>query len=102
MSVDTFTLYVAVRADRPLDEATLSPLVTALGPGGDEHRVWLDGADRALVRVSVDSEAENLDAALQKAHLLAGRARALVSSGARVIEVSAMTDHDVMVWRAEP
>jgi hypothetical protein len=100
--VETFTLYVAVRADRPLDDDVLTALVTALRPGGHEHRVWVDGEDGALVRVSVESAAESLDAALQKAHLLAGQARALVSSGARVVEVSAMTDDDVMVWRAQP
>ena len=99
--MDTFTLYVALRADRPVDDDALTPVTEGLRPVEGEPTVWVGGQDSALFRVTVEAAAEDLDAALQKAHLLAARARGMAPSGARVVEVSAMTDEDVAVWRAE-
>jgi hypothetical protein len=98
--VDTFTLYVALRADRPLDDDALTELTGRLRPD-DGLSVWTDEQDPALFRVSRDSAAGDLAAALQAGHVLAAEARGLAPFPARVVEVSAMTDEDVMVWRAE-
>jgi hypothetical protein len=98
--VDTFTLYVALRADRPLDDDALAALAGRLRPD-DGLSIWADEQDPAMFRVSLDSAARDLDAALQAGHVLAAEARGLAPFPARVVEVSAMTDEDVMVWRAD-
>ena len=98
--VDTFTLYVALRADRPLDDDALAVLAGRLRPD-DAVSVWSDEQDPALFRVSLDSGAGDLAAALDAGHVLAAEARALAPCPVRVVEVSAMDDEDAMVWRAE-
>jgi hypothetical protein len=98
--VDTFTLYVALRADRPLDDDALAALAGRLRPH-DAPTVWVDDQDPALFRVSLDSAAGDLTSALDAGHVLAAEARGLAPFPSRVVEVSAMDDEDVMVWRAD-
>jgi hypothetical protein len=98
--VDTFTLYVALRAERTLGDDALAELAGRLRPH-DAPSVWVDGEDPALFRVSLDSAFADLRTALEAGHVLAAEARGLSPVPARVVEVSAMDDEDVMVWRAE-
>ena len=100
--MDTVTLYVVLRADRGWDAAALALVADALGPAGDDLRMWADDEERPLLRISYDRPAESLSAALDLGHALAADVVELAPVPARVVEVSVMTDEDVMVWRAEP
>ena len=98
----TFTLYVALRAERPLDVGALDALALVLRPEDDERCLWRDGEDGALLRVSVDCSADDLDAALELGHDLAGEAVDLSSTALAVEEVAAMDEEQQLVWRAKP
>ena len=98
-AVDSFTLYVALRADAPLDDATVDTVAGVLRPDHDGLRVWRDEQSATLVRVTVDCDAADPDAALELGHALAAETVAL---GLTVEEVVAMTDEEQLVWRARP
>lgn len=97
--VPSFTLSVALRSSAPLDDDAVDALRAVLRPGDPELRLWRE-PDRAVLRVSTECEAEDLDAALVLGMQLAdevGEARP-----GRVFEVAAMGDDDSQVWRAGP
>ncbi|MFD2090257.1 hypothetical protein [Blastococcus deserti] len=97
--MDTFTLFVAVRPERPLDDATVEALVDALRPGDDDLRIWRE-AGRGLLRISTECTAEDLESALVLAHDLG--AEALAGCPGSLLEVSALGDEDSLVWRSVP
>jgi hypothetical protein len=99
--VTTFTLFVALRADRPLDDAALEAVAGPLRPDDPDLCIWRDEDVAELLRVSVDVLAADLEAALDLGHALAEEARAL-DPGLAVEEVVVMTDEEQMVWRARP
>jgi hypothetical protein len=96
--VDSFTLYVALRPERPLDGADVDALDTALRPD-DDRRIWTE-ADRGLLRVSTECAAEDLAAALELGQSLGGEL--LDACPGRLLEVGALGDEDSLVWRAVP
>jgi hypothetical protein len=96
--VVTYTLGVTLRALSPWDDATAAPVVDALG---DDGAVWVDPADPALLRISAERTADEPAAALAQGRALADQLRDRAPVPAGVLEVSAMDDDDVMVWRAE-
>jgi hypothetical protein len=97
-AVPTFTLYVALRAERPLDDAVLAALDRVVRPEDDERCMWRDGS---LLRVSVDCSAVDLDAALELGHELAGEAVDADVVPLVIEEVAAMDDERQLVWRRE-
>ena len=97
-AVDSVTLYVALRADRPLDDAAVAAVARALRP---ELRIWRDADDEALLRVTVDCAAADIEGALELGHAVAAETAAL-ADGLAVEEVVAMTDEEQLVWRARP
>jgi hypothetical protein len=97
--VDTFTLFVALRPDRPLDDAAVDAIGTTLRPGDDDLRIWREDG-RGLLRVSTESAAGDLDGALELAHALG--AEALEACPGSLLEVSALGDEDSLVWRSVP
>ena len=99
--VDSFTLYVALRTARPLDDATVAALAGALRPDDDELSVWCDGDASTLLRVTVDCVAADFESALELGRQLAAETAAL-RPGLTVEEVVAMTDEEQVVWRARP
>ena len=100
--VDTFTLYVAVRATRALDDDAVEAVASRLRPHDEGLCIWRDDADPTLLRVSIDSPAVDLDGALGLGRDLADETVGLSPSGAAVVEVVAMDDERQLVWRAEP
>ena len=95
----TFTLYVALRVQRLLDDADVEALAGVVRPADDELCIWRDGA---LVRLSTDCSADDLEAALDLGRDLAAEA---VEAGVVPLvadEVSAMDDERQLVWRREP
>jgi hypothetical protein len=97
--VDTFTLFVALRPERPLDDAAVDALGEALRPADEDLRIWRE-AGRGLLRVSTECVAEDLDAALELGHALGAEAMAACSGS--LLEVSALGDEDSLVWRSVP
>jgi hypothetical protein len=100
--VPTFALYVALRAQQPLDEAALADLSLVLRPEDDGRCMWRDDSDSALLRVAVDCSAGDLGAALDLGHDLANEALELSSVALTVEEVAAMDEEQQLVWRAMP
>jgi hypothetical protein len=99
--VDSFTLYVALRAARPLDDATVAAAAGALRPDAEALRIWRDEQDAELLRVTVDCVAADFEHALELGHQLAAETGE-VGPGLTVEEVVAMTDEQQLVWRARP
>jgi hypothetical protein len=97
--VDTFTLYVALRPDGPLDDAGVDALAAVLRPGDEDLRIWRE-ADRGLLRAAAECEADDLDSALELGHALA--AEALAQCPGQLLEVGALGDEDSLVWRSVP
>lgn len=97
--MDTFTLFLAVRPERPLDDAAVDTLSTVLRPGDDDLRIWREEG-RGLLRVSTEATAADLDAALELAHALG--AQLLAECRGTLLEVSALGDEDSLVWRSVP
>jgi hypothetical protein len=98
--VPTFTLYAVLRADHELDDAVVDTVARALGPEDDELCVWRNEHGRLIV--STDCPAGDLEEALSQGHVLAEKVRVLSRGATSVEEVQAMTDDEVLVWRAEP
>jgi hypothetical protein len=98
--VDSFTLYVALRAGSPLDDATVGALAGVLRPD-DDLCIWRDEQSPTLLRVTADCVAADLEDALELGHGLAAEAAA-PGRGLTVEEVVAMTDAEQLVWRARP
>jgi hypothetical protein len=97
--VDTFTLYVALRPERPLDDAAVDALETVLRPGDGDLRIWRE-ADRGLLRLSTECAAADLDAALELGQALG--AEAVAACPGSLLEVGALGDEDSLIWRAVP
>jgi hypothetical protein len=97
--VDTFTLFVALRPDQPLDDAAVDALGAVVRPEDDDLRIWRE-AGRGLLRVSTECAAEDLEAALELGHALG--AEVLAACPGSLLEVSALGDEDSLVWRAVP
>ena len=97
--MDTYALFLALRPERPLDDAAVDALGAVLRPEDDDLRIWRkDG--RGLLRVSTECAAEDLDAALELGHDLG--AEALAACPGALLEVSALGDEDSLVWRSVP
>lgn len=97
--MDSFTLFLTLRPDRPLDGGAVDALGSALRPQDDELRVWREDGP-GLLRVSTEADAEGLEAALELAHVLG--ADVLARCPGTLLEVSALGDDDSLVWRAMP
>jgi hypothetical protein len=97
--VDTFTLFVALRPDQPLDDAAVDALGAVVRPEDDDLRIWRE-AGRGLLRVSTECAAEDLEAALELGHALG--TEVLAACPGSLLEVSALGDEDSLVWRAVP
>ena len=97
--MDSFTLYVALRPDHPLDDAAMDDLGAVLRPDDDQRRIWTE-PDRGLLRVSTECAAQDLDAALELGHALG--AELLDACPGQLLEVGALGDEDAQVWRAVP
>jgi hypothetical protein len=98
-AVDSFTLYVALRPEHPLDGAGMDALGTVLRPDDDQRRMWTE-PDRGLLRVSTECVAEDLEAALELGQALGGEL--LGACPGQLLEVGALGDEDSLVWRAVP
>lgn len=99
--MDSFTLYVTLRASRPLDDAAVDAVARTLRPDDEDVLVWRAEEDPHLLRVSGECVAADLGSALERGHELAAQMCAL-GAGLAVDEVVAMTDDDQLVWRARP
>jgi hypothetical protein len=97
--VDSFTLYVALRPDDPLDDAAVDALGAVLRPEDDERRIWTE-RDRGLLRVSTECTAGDLEAALERGQALG--AELVAACPGQLLEVGALGDEDSLVWRAVP
>jgi hypothetical protein len=97
--VDTFTLFLALRPEQPLDDDAVDSLGAALRPGDDDLRIWREEG-RGLLRVATEGSAADLGTALGLAQALG--AEALARCPGQLLEVSAMGDEDSLVWRAVP
>jgi hypothetical protein len=97
--VDTFTLFLALRPDQPLDDDAVDALAAALGPRDEDLRVWREDGP-GLLRVATEGSAQDLEAALGSAQALG--AEVLARCPGTLLEVSAMGDEDSLVWRAVP
>jgi hypothetical protein len=87
--VPTFTLYVSLWSADPVDDVVVDTVARSLRPQDDELCIWRDEQGRLVV--STDCSAGDLE-----------EARALSPVAASVEEIQAMTDEDVLVWRAQP
>ncbi len=96
--MDTFTLFVVLRPDRPLDDDAVEAIGALVRPG-DDLRIWRE-AGRGLLRVSTECAAENLEAALELGHALGAEAQTACPGS--LLEVSALGDEDSLVWRSVP
>ena len=99
--MDTFTLYVALRAEGRLDDAAVDAVAGALRPDDEQLCLWRDEDDLTRLRVSLDCAAADLEAALELGHELAAETCGL-RPGLTAEEVVAMSDEDQLVWRARP
>jgi hypothetical protein len=98
--VPTFTLYVSLWSADPVDDVVVDTVARSLRPQDDELCIWRDEQGRLVV--STDCSAGDLEEALSQGRELAEEARALSPVAASVEEIQAMTDEDVLVWRAQP
>jgi hypothetical protein len=99
LAVASFTLFLALRPEQPLDDRAVDALGAVLRPGDDELHIWREEG-RGLVRVSTEGSAEGLESALELAHALGGEL--LAECPGTLLEVSALGDEDSLVWRAVP
>ncbi len=97
--MDTFTLFVALRPDQPLDDDAVDAIGALVRPEDDDLRIWRE-AGRGLLRVSTECAAENLEAALELGHALGAEAQTACPGS--LLEVSALGDEDSLVWRSVP
>jgi hypothetical protein len=97
--VDSFSLYVALRPDRLLDDDDVEALAAAVRPGDADLRIWRE-SDRGLLRVATECEADDLDAALLLGHALG--AETVSACPGQLLEVGALGDEDALVWRSVP
>lgn len=97
--MDTFTLFLALRPEQPLDDDAVDALAAALRPRDEDLRVWREDGP-GLLRVATEGSAEDLEGALGSAQTLG--AEVLARCPGTLLEVSAMGDEDSLVWRAVP
>jgi hypothetical protein len=95
--VDTFSLYVALRPDGPLDDDVVEEVTAAVRPGDGDLRIWQE-PDRGLLRVATECEAHDLDDALRLGHALG--AELLAACPGQLLEIGALGDDDALVWRS--
>ena len=100
--MDTFTLYVVVRAERAFGDAAVSGMGGLLRPDDEDLCIWRDDADPTVLRVSIDCPADDLAGALALGHDLAAETVAVSPVDAIAEEVVAMDDEQQLVWRAKP
>jgi hypothetical protein len=100
--VETFTVYVVLRSEQPVDDAAVEVVSRALRPGDEGLCVWRDDLVPTVLRVSTECDAPGLEAALDGGRELARDARVLCPFPASAEEVVAMSDEEQLVWRAEP
>lgn len=93
----TFTIYAVLRAAATVDDATVETVAAGLRPGDGELRVWRE-PDRAALRASTESDAADLEAALEQARALGDELRERCPGD--VLEAAALDDDDSLVWRA--
>ena len=98
-AVDTFSLYVALRPDRLLDDDAVEQVAAQVRPGDADLRIWRE-ADRGLLRLATECQAEDLDASLELGQALG--AEALDACPGQLLEVGALGDEDSLVWRSVP
>jgi hypothetical protein len=99
--VETFTVYVVLRSEQPVDDAAVEVVSRGLRPGDEELCVWRDEQDPTAVRVSTDLPAPDAEDALDAGHTLAQEALPLCPFPASAEEVVAMSDEEQLVWRAD-
>jgi hypothetical protein len=97
--VASFSLYVALRPDQLLDDDAVEALAGVVRPGDADLRIWRE-ADRGLLRVTTECEADDLDSALCLGHALG--AESLAACPGQLLEIGALGDEDALVWRAVP
>jgi hypothetical protein len=97
--VESFSLYVALRPDHPPEDDTVEALAAVVRPGDEDLRIWRE-ADRGLLRLTTECEAEDLDTALELGHALG--TEALARCPGQLLEVGALGDEDSLVWRSVP
>ncbi len=73
--MDSYTLYVALRADRSLDDAAVAAVGAPLRPDDEDLCIWRDADAPAVLRVSADCLAADLEAALELGHASPRRRR---------------------------
>ena len=95
----SFTLSVALRSSAPLDDDAIDRIRAEVRPADPELQVWREPY-RAVLRVTTECEAADLDAALDLGKDLADEANEACPG--RVFEVAAMGDEDSQVWRSGP
>ena len=100
--MDTFTLYAVVRAARALDDAAVAAVADDLRPEDEELCIWRDEQDGALLRVSVEGVADDLEAALDLGRALAEETAVASRFPTETEEIVAMDDEQQLVWRAKP
>lgn len=83
--MDTVTLVLALRPERPLDDAAVEALAAVLRPGDADLRAWREEG-RGLLRVSTEAAAPSLEAALEFAQALG--AELLAGCPGTLLEVS--------------
>jgi hypothetical protein len=97
--VDSFSLYVALRPDQLLDDDAVEALAAVVRPDDEALRLWRE-ADRGVLRLATECEAEDLDTALELGRALG--AEAVARCPGQLLEVGALGDEDSLVWRSVP
>ena len=97
--MDSFSLYVALRPDRLLDDDAVAALAGVVRPDDAELRIWRE-ADRGLLRLTTECVADDLDSALRLGHALGDEA--VTACPGQLLEIGALGDEDTLVWRSVP
>ncbi len=97
--MNTFAIYVALRAESPLDGPSLEIVERGLRPDDEEMCVWRDEQDDFVLRLSTDVRAEDYEAAADAGRVIAAEALRLAPVPARVQEVVSMTEQGQFEWR---
>lgn len=97
--MDSFSLYVALRPDRLLDDDAVEALAAVVRPDDADLRIWRE-VDRGLLRVATECAADDLDSALGLGHALG--AEVVARCPGQLLEIGALGDEDALVWRSVP
>jgi hypothetical protein len=99
LAVDSFTLFLALRPERPLEDAAVDALVAVLRPGDDDLHVWRESGPRAAPGVDRVRGREPPRGVAAGSRARRRGARRLPGA---LLEVSALGDEDSLVWRSVP